>query len=378
MSAADGVIVGTTKLVDHGPDSARWNLVLLAEGYQQAELPKFHTDADAFVTRLFSTAPYTELWCALNVHRVDVASTDSGADDTAGCTDGPPGTGTGATVNTYFDARFCLDGSTRRLLGGDENLANDTAKAQVPATSAVVVIVNTAEYGGSGGLVAWASTKAQAGEIAIHELGHSAFALGDEYGDIYNMYAGGEPDELNLTMDTNRATTRWASLIRAGTPVPTLTNPDCTTENPAPSPVPAGTVGLFEGGNRYHCGLFHAEYACRMRALGNAFCAVCTDRIRATLRQHLPVASGPVRGTQFTGTLAPRQTHQWFTHDWPACWHVIWTVGTTTPVTPGPGIAWHVRVERATRETITYWIEITNLTATSLDIEARYAVAAKD
>ena len=35
-------------------------------------------------------------------------------------------------------------------------------------------------------------------------------------------------------------------------------------------------------------------------------------------------------------------------------------------------------VERATRETITYWIEITNLTAISLDIEARYAIAAKE
>lgn len=29
MSASDGYVVGTTKVVDHGPDSARWNLVII-------------------------------------------------------------------------------------------------------------------------------------------------------------------------------------------------------------------------------------------------------------------------------------------------------------------------------------------------------------
>ena len=375
MSAADGMVVGTTKLVDHGPDSDRWTLVILSEGYQQAELPKFHTDADAFVTRLFATPPYAEMWCALNIYRVDVASTDSGADDPAACGDGAVGTGT--MVNTYFDATYCVAG-TRRLLAGDEHLADTTAKAAVPSVAATVVIVNAAEYGGAGGLVAWTSTNAAAGEIAVHELGHSAFRLGDEYGDTLNTYAGAEPNQPNLTIDTNRTTTRWAGLIRATTALPTMSNPDCTTEDARPSPVPAGTIGLFSGGNRFHCGLYHAEYACRMRTLGNPFCGVCASTIRATLRPHLPKGSGPLRGVQFSGTLAPRQTHRWFTHDWPACWHVIWTVSATTPVTPGPGIDWHVRVERATRETITYWIEVTNLTATSLDIEARYAIAAKE
>ena len=262
MTAADGVVVGTTKLVDHGPDSARWTLVLLAEGYQQAELAKFHADADAFVSRLFSTPPYTELWCALNIYRVDIASSGSGADDPAACTDGTVGTGT--MVNTYFDSTFCVAG-TRRLLAGDEHLADTTAKAAVPEVDATVVIVNAAEYGGAGGLVAWTSTNAAAGEIAVHELGHSAFGLGDEYGDTLNTYTGAEPNQPNLTIDTGRATLRWPGLIRATTALPTMSNPDCTTEDARPSPVPAGTIGLFEGGNRYHCGLYHAEYQCRMR-----------------------------------------------------------------------------------------------------------------
>ena len=36
MSASDGYVVGTTKIVDHGSDSVRWNLVILGDGYRAA------------------------------------------------------------------------------------------------------------------------------------------------------------------------------------------------------------------------------------------------------------------------------------------------------------------------------------------------------
>jgi hypothetical protein len=83
-------------------------------------------------------------------------------------------------------------------------------------------------------------------------------------------------------------------------------------------------------------------------------------------------------GTQFTGTVPAAATRRWFTYDWPACWHVVWTVATVNPVTPGPGLTWRVRAERPSRERLTYWIDITNLTAAPIDIEARYAIVAKD
>ena len=38
MSTSEGYVIGTTKLVDHGPDSARWNLVILGDDYQACEL----------------------------------------------------------------------------------------------------------------------------------------------------------------------------------------------------------------------------------------------------------------------------------------------------------------------------------------------------
>ena len=44
-----------------------------------------------------------------------------------------------------------------------------------------------------------------------------------------------------------------------------MSNPDCATVDSRPSPVPAGTVGLFEGAHYYHCGAYRPEYSCKMR-----------------------------------------------------------------------------------------------------------------
>jgi hypothetical protein len=116
-----------------------------------------------------------------------------------------------------------------------------------------------------------------------------------------------------------------------------------------------------------------------MKRLDQPFCAVCRRAIRDRLRPHLPAAlPAATRGVQFTGTLAASETRRWFTYDWPACWHVVWTVEPQSPVTPGPGVRWRVQVERASRERLTYWISITNLTSNPLEVEARYEILAKD
>lgn len=79
-------------------------------------------------------------------------------------------------------------------------------------------------------------------------------------------------------------------------------------------------------------------------------------------------------GVQFTGTIPANQTQRWFTFNWPAHWHVVWTVVPTSPQPGGPQIEWKVQVERASDQYITYWISITNLTPVPVNIEARFAV----
>ena len=50
MSTSDGYVVGQHKIVDHGPNSQRYNIVIEGDGYQASELAKFETDVQAFAT----------------------------------------------------------------------------------------------------------------------------------------------------------------------------------------------------------------------------------------------------------------------------------------------------------------------------------------
>ena len=81
-----------------------------------------------------------------------------------------------------------------------------------------------------------------------------------------------------------------------------------------------------------------------------------------------------VVGTQFTGSVPAFTSARWFTFNWPATWHVIWTVVSTSPVIGAPQVEWDVAVERASTANITYWITIRNVTGSPINIEAHYAI----
>jgi hypothetical protein len=289
MSTADGSVLGTAKIVDHGPATQRWNLLILSEGYRSAEMALFASDAQQFATTLFAIPPFDQLQAAINVYRVDVTSTDSGAADPMACR------GTGASPRTYFDGSFCNNG-IRRLLEVNILTVLSVASAQVPQWHMVLVIINSTVYGGSGGPVATFSKAPGTTEIALHEMGHTAFGLADEY----DYYAGCgidvghdhhpaiEPTQPNVTINPNRATIKWGSLILPTTLVPTTRNANCSICDPQPSPVPPGTVGAFEGADYYHCDSYRPEFNCRMRALNNPFCAVCQQVIVQKLTSFLP------------------------------------------------------------------------------------------
>ncbi len=285
MSASDGYISGgAVKIVDHGANSQRWNLVILGDGYLAADLPQYHTDVQNFISIIRTTQPFDTLWCGINVHRIDVVSNDSGADDPVACG------GTGATPATFFDATFCTNG-VQRLLTVASTRARNAALAAVPEMHATLVIVNSTIYGGAGGSIATCSVDPQAAQIAIHELGHSAFGLADEYSDAGGTAPAGEPAQPNVTRDTNRATNKWNGIILGGTPMPSSCNAGCAGCVPPGAPVGAGVVGTFEGAMYNVCGIFRPQTDCKMRTLAANFCAVCTQRIVATLTPFLPAES---------------------------------------------------------------------------------------
>ncbi|CAM5370178.1 IgA Peptidase M64 OS=Streptomyces griseomycini OX=66895 GN=FHS37_002589 PE=4 SV=1 [Streptomyces griseomycini] len=307
MSTVDGAVIGTTKIIDNGPASARWNLVIMGDGYKNAQLGQFANDVRSFVNNFLGSGPFNRVPTAINVYRVDVASTDSGADDPAT----PTCEGTGAVARTYFDASFCGDGLPH-LLVVKSRTALAVAGNQVPEWNLVMVIVNTTKYGGSGGSVAVFSLADRATEIGLHEMCHTAFGLGDEY-EFYrgcgrdtdrDRHPPIEPCEANITIDGNRTTNKWRDLIAANTRMPTTQNADCRFCDPQPNPVGAGTVGAFEGAHYYHCKAYRPQFTCRMRALRNPWCAVCERRIYQTLAPYVkPVVKRVAAVTRNSGRL---------------------------------------------------------------------------
>ena len=297
MAAPRARVRGCVKIVDNGPNGDRYNIVILGDGYRASDLTKYRADVKAFIAGIKAMPPFTAVWPGINVHRVDVSSVDQGAADPLPCG------GTGATPNTFFNAKFCNFG-IRRLLLVDETKALGVAYAQVPEAHFVLCLVNSLVFGGAGGRVATASRAPGTIRTAVHEMGHSAFGLADEY-EYYAGCGSGEaghdqhdpvePAEPNVTLQVAAGAIKWAAqLTNAADRLPTTRNADCTQCDPQPNPRPAGFVGAYEGAHYVHCGAFRPAFDCKMRTLTADFCAVCQQVIRDTLEPFLPAGqSGP-------------------------------------------------------------------------------------
>ncbi len=302
MTAGDGYISPVDpvkRLVDHGPDSERWTLVILGDGYRDTELGKYHNDVDALCDQLRTTPPFSQLWCAINIIRIDVVSTDSGADDPFVV--GQCENGTGESPRTYFDGKFCSVWQPgvrlEWLLTVDEALARTTAEAHVAAFDQIHVIVNANKYGGSESPdsdVSVSSNEVTGPTIAIHEIGHS-FGLADEYGETGSAIAGGnsEPGEPNVTLDATGANGKWMDLVDPSTDLPTCCNKDCGhagCDDCDPLESSDYVVGRHEGGRYFGCDMYRPYPVCYMNNFGDSqiFCAVCARVIRQELALHMP------------------------------------------------------------------------------------------
>jgi hypothetical protein len=159
-------------------------------------------------------------------------------------------------AGTYLDAEFCTSNMRRLLTLGEKPQLLLDLDTYVPAWDAAVVTVNHQEYGGSGdgfnGIAVY-SLHAAATQIAIHELGH-ALGLADEYDEAAgDTYTGAEPADPNVTTDLTAA--KWSSLVTAAN-LPTWSSPDCTVSNGGVADPEPGAVGLYEGAQYYHCGIY--------------------------------------------------------------------------------------------------------------------------
>jgi hypothetical protein len=293
------MVVGATKIFDSGPAGSRFNLVLVAEGYQDTEQGDFASDAQQFVDFFLQTPPFTATCTAFNIWQLDVISDESGADDPTSDDEDFCKSASGAMKDTFFDATFCDDGKIRRLLGVDGPAVIAAVTAEVPEWDQAVVIVNSTIYGGQGGTPGTTSLSGTWENIAIHEVGHSVFGLADEYeywqgcnsGEMdRDNHPGPEPGQVNVTNESDPTLVKWAALVDPA--MPTTINADCTMCDTQPNPVVGQVVGVYEGAHYYHCDAFRPVFSCMMRNFSD-FCPVCTQKIIDDLADFLPENEAP-------------------------------------------------------------------------------------
>lgn len=276
----------------HGDPANRVDILVVGDGYTAGEESQFDADALTVIEGMFSITPYAEYRNYVNVQALFVASNESGADQPpydADCTQyareqtccGDTGASSAipASVDTAFDATFCSYNLQRLLTVSSGKVL--TAAAAAPDWDQVLVIVNTARYGGSGGSFSVISLHDSAVEIAQHEYGHTFSRLADEYASPYPGY-GPCSDvisalpacELNVTDQTTREVVKWQKWIDATQPVPSSSAPPVATN-----------AGLWEGARYLASGMYRQGYSCIMRALGRPFCDVAAEAYAMRLYQ---------------------------------------------------------------------------------------------
>ncbi len=284
-SAAELDAADVTPLHVSGPSANRFDIVIVGDGYTQAQLGLFHTHATAKWETIRTTEPFTTYANYFNVWMVDVASNESGVDS-----DPLPGT----MRDTALDMQFWCSG-TERLLCMDNTKAGAFA-AQAPGSDQVLGLANSTKYGGAGGAYATSSGgNVAAGQITVHELGHSIGGLADEYDYYYRaglaedanndvqipqpLYTGGEPTQANLSKQQRdpmlAAKTKWWRWIGE-------TSPD------------GGVVGSFEGGGYYKLGVYRPTEQSLMRSLGKALNLPSREKMTQAFYVHVdPIDGGP-------------------------------------------------------------------------------------
>jgi hypothetical protein len=78
-------------------------------------------------------------------------------------------------------------------------------------------------------------------------------------------------------------------------------------------------------------------------------------------------------GVQFTFTLNPNQTAQFFTFGWNPADTTVWTVMNDTNNANNPAVSLtNVATQRTSSTAVTYWLTVQNLTSASQAIEGRF------
>lgn len=287
-------------ILDNGPVGEKLDIVVVGDGYTQADLGSYEQHTRSKIDEMFAVEPYKSYKQQFNVWMVNVVSNESGVDND------PQGT----MRDTALDMEFWC-GGTERLLCVNTAKAKQYA-AQAPDVDQVLALGNATMYGGAGYPGEEVATSSggndQAGQIVVHEFGHSIGDLADEYtyggGDTYT---GPEVGEVNVSIK-DRATqeaeqVKWHGWMGQETP-------------------DGGVIDTFDGARYYEHGIYRPSDNSIMRELGREFNLPGREAMIAAFHDTAAVASPTVSTKQKvdSGTELGLSVPDVGTHD------IIWDV----------------------------------------------------
>lgn len=238
-------------LIKNGPLGSRINLVFVGDGYLPSEQTKYLADVNRAVSAIFQQTPFLQYRRYYNVFAIRVPSTQSGTTHPRTAVDCNTSTLPVSAVTTYFRTTFDNANTHRAIVTSGQAALATVLATNFPQYTKAIVMVNTPEYGGTGGSTITITANTSAPETMIHEMGHTLGGLADEYWPG-PAFAAEKP---NLTQPLVVTPLRWQSWVGTnGVGVyPFAANEDPTWSRP--------------------------HQNCKMRFLGVPFCSVCIETL---------------------------------------------------------------------------------------------------
>ncbi|CRL46821.1 IgA Peptidase M64 (plasmid) [Sodalis glossinidius str. 'morsitans'] len=251
-------------------------IAIMGDGYSFNDMEQWKKDANIVMSGFLSDPLMNEFKDCFEFMRIDVISKDSGISIT----------GQQKKDTALETVLGCYD--LDRLLCVNTKLVKKFANESLGfgGYDQVLVIGNTKEYGGAGydGIGTLTMHK-QSVELALHEFGHSAYHLADEYDYGNCVIEGDENEKANVTKETDRNKIKWRHLIKPTTQIPTL-----NTEN--------GIIGLFEGAAYCKKGKYRPVFSSKMKNLGASWHAVNEEHIKKIM-MHYNYRGDPTKKSKY-------------------------------------------------------------------------------